>query len=741
MLEIRGHSATCSRAFSRSRTDRIGPRSSLASPNEITATHMEEARPTVARGTNGALVDAVLRPMLRRARTYRRAVAFFSSSVFLAAEKDFTDFFLRGGSMELVCAPVFSATDAQALASGLYERQSDQPVPLFTGSALDRASRWLTWAVRQRRLEVRIAVPRIHSTGLYHEKIGIVTDESGSLIATEGSANESGQAYLRNYERMVVHVARKNERGTAAAAIDEQFERLWLNETEGLRVMSVHEAFREGLIRIRSEDMPEEGPGTKEIRAGTYAEEILRAPARLSLRPYQKLAVDAWFKQGGRGIFSMATGTGKTITAMSVAEALFERAGPPMAIVIVAPYIQLVRQWIGIGRDFGLNPINCSGSRTEWQSAAKAAMFLVHSGARPLLSLVTTNATFALPPFQSLLEELRVRTLLIADEVHNLGARNLQNALPSRIRLRLGLSATPTRWMDEEGTTAINEYFGNVAFSLDLGQAINLDPPVLTPYVYHPVLITLDDDEREEYLEITRQLARYMCSPAMENLSDVALGLLLRRSRLMACARGKLPALEGLMSPFRETRFNLVYCGDGRTEVEEAVSEAARGVPETTVLRQVEAVARVLGLNLGMNVGIYTSDVADQQRVTMLEEFSQGHKQALVAIRCLDEGIDIPAVRRAFILASSTNPRQFIQRRGRILRRAPGKEESEIYDFVVVPPLDCLRSGTREYEVLRNLVSKEMARVVEFARLAVNGPQARAKLLPLLSHLHLLHLS
>lgn len=187
-------------------------------------------------------------------------------------------------------------------------------------------------------------------------------------------------------------------------------------------------------------------------------------------------------------------------------------------------------------------------------------------------------------------------------------------------------------------------------------------------------------------------------------------------------------------------RFNLIYCGDGRVEVDAANTRVSDEVPDQTILRQVDAVTRILGQDFGMNITKYTAETDQQQRRTILEDFERGDKQALVAIRCLDEGIDIPKVRRAFILASSTNPRQFIQRRGRVLRRAEGKDKAEIFDFIVIPPLDQLEPGTPEFRTLRNLVEREMNRVVEFARLAINGPQATGKLRSVLERLHLLHL-
>ena len=525
----------------------------------------------VHRGTGGILLESFFKRCLTQATSYRRAAGFFSSSVFQAAEPEFIDFFRRGGAMELVCSPFFNVPDVRPLWDGLYGDKGWRGLPVETALLVPRNRRgaWLlAWSIANRHLEVRVALVVHGQQAIYHEKIGLFKLDDGGLLAFEGSANESATAYVTNYERVVVH-GRNTGRAEFAEMVRQNYERLWANETPGLEVISLHEALRRQVIQERSDRMAERPEGEK--TTSTLPEvppETLRLPPRLEIRDYQQSALSGWFKAGGVGIFAMATGTGKTITALATLEALFRKVGPPLVVIIVAPYLNLVRQWIGVSRTFGLNPINCSGSRAGWMASADAALFLVNSGARPVLSFVTTNSTFAESAFQDLLGRIQVRTVLVADEVHNLGARALQRALPDRVRLRLGLSATPERWMDEEGTQAIRDYFGGIVIALSLEEALRIRPPVLTPYTYHPVLVPLDDEEREEYLRITRQLGRLMVDPTAENLSDMALALLLKRSRLVACARGKLTLFEQVIAPYRDTNFNLVYCGDGRVEVE-----------------------------------------------------------------------------------------------------------------------------------------------------------------------------
>ena len=688
-----------------------------------------------------------LREGVSAAGRYRRAVAFFDSGVFAVAPEQFDAFFDRGGTMELVCGPVWSAADLPAARRALYDRR-----PVHPGRPTGQA-RWserlMTWAIAAGRLEIRVATVlppdgRPSSSfrdGIYHEKIGLLDGPGGGFggpLAFEGSANETAAAYRRNFERLLIH-----PRGVATAAVGEQFERLWADETPGLSVIPLHDAFRAGLMTAR--DDPQTAGAAADVlpdaATAPVPPEILRRPARFELRDYQRAAVEGWFANRGVGIYAMATGTGKTFTALCTAEELYRRAGGPLAVMIVAPYLNLVAQWVKEGRRFGLDPLECSGSRHDWRPAADATVYQLNAGTRPLATFATTNATFAGDAFQDVLASLRVRTLLIADEVHNLGARNLRTALPGRVKLRLGLSATPSRWMDEVGTAAVNDYFGPAVADVSLGDALKIRPPVLTPYKYFPIPIELNDEEREQYLLLTKQLARFMADPRDENLSEQALSLLLKRARLLGSASGKLPALRAALAPHAKSRVNLIYCGDGLVEVEAGGLSpgATRGVAWGGLAKQVKAAAAVAA-DLGMTASTYTAEVSAADRAGVMAAFEEGAIQALVAIRCLDEGVDVPAVRRAFILASSTNPRQFVQRRGRVLRRAEGKELAEIYDFVVVPPAEAADPEAEEYRPMRGLMEREFRRVAEFADLASNRALARRKLSPVLQRLNLCHL-
>jgi len=688
------------------------------------------------RGAEGSLRDAFLARILTGATRYRRAVGFFSSDVFRAAPDGFKRLLSKRASFDLVCSPILRPPDIKAIAEGVYnpeQYRTKSHAQVINDGAPDWHRTFLSWAIARGVITIQVAVPEPDSKGaIYHEKFGIVYSPNRTVVF-EGSANETYSAYVRNFERVLLD---ETPDGFLLARYEREFDKLWSNSTPTLRVLPVHDAFREGLVRAGEGTASNTSSMVEVVTSIDYTREVLIPPVGLDLRPYQREAINAWFEADGCGVLALATGTGKTFTALSALCDLYERVGPPLVIIIVAPLLHLADQWIQEAHKFGLRPIRCAEGRSRWHRVAYNAIWNSNHGHTKIVSLVATNATFSSEAFKSLLDNLRVRTVIIGDEVHNLGAARIRSHLPERVRLRMGLSATPKRWMDEDGTEAIRNYFGNVVTEFTIRDAITCDPPVLSPYTYHPVLVELDPDEAEEYLAISRNLARSLVDPDRSDLSDEVLALLLRRARLLGSARNKIPRLREVIHPFKESYFNLVYCGDGSVELETAGMLKSEGV-ETE--RQITAVTRLLGHDLSMGVATYTATTSATDRQRLLAGFRTRRLQALVCIRCLDEGIDIPEVRRAFILASGTNPRQFIQRRGRLLRRSDGKEKAEIYDFIVLPPGEVSAKDAPGFPLMRKLLDRELSRVTEFTRDALNGPQAREMLLPTLRQYQLLH--
>ncbi|MEG3927798.1 MULTISPECIES: DNA phosphorothioation system restriction enzyme [unclassified Microcoleus] len=436
-------------------------------------------------------------------------------------------------------------------------------------------------------------------------------------------------------------------------------------------------------------------------------------PPSLQLREYQRVAVANWFANQGRGTLKMATGSGKTITALAIATELYNKINLQVLLVI-CPYCHLVNQWARESEKFGLKPILAFDSARSWQNKLAAGLYEVRSGERAFLTIITTNATLMGDSLRSQLRYFPEKTLIIGDEVHNLGAPRLGESLPRNIGLRLALSATPERHFDEQGTEAILDYFGPVLQpELTLADAIR--QKALVHYLYYPILVELTAAETRKYSRLTKKIGWALWGDEKVEENDALTTLLMQRARLIGAAANKLVALRELMIHRLDTAHTLFYCGDGAIE----------GGARRNNNRQLTETAKLLGSELGYRVNTYTAATPLAERERLRQQFESGELQGLVAIRCLDEGVDIPAIRNAVILASSTNPRQFIQRRGRILRPHPGKERATLFDMIVLPP----DLGRETLEVERNLLRKELKRFLEFADLADNAGEARVKLL------------
>lgn len=448
-------------------------------------------------------------------------------------------------------------------------------------------------------------------------------------------------------------------------------------------------------------------------RSGQLYNNFPVIPKYINLREYQQNAIKNWFRNDCQGLLEMATGTGKTITALSAIAKLWEVTGS-LAVIIVCPYTHLVDQWVKEIKEFNMSPIVAYHSRSLWEESLVNYTSAFNSGILKHFCLITTNATFTSNAMQNVLNYLKGDVVFVADEAHHLGAEKSRKLLNENYPFRLALSATPNRWFDDGGTSKLINYFGGkIVFEFGLNQAIG---EYLTEYYYYPHIIILDEDESEKYFEITKKIVRMYSINKQEqgdNSSSIE-KLLIERARVINHARNKLTKLKEIMETHKDDSHNLVYCGDGKVDGE----------------KQLDIVVKLLGEDLNMKVHTFTARENGQIREKLLNRFESGELQVLVAIKCLDEGIDVPATQRAFILASSTNPREFIQRRGRILRKHPNKSYSYIHDFIVLP-----RSlGEMKYiddsifNTERNMIKRELIRFSEFSDLALNGPLAHKKI-------------
>nr|WP_258040615.1 DNA phosphorothioation system restriction enzyme [Pseudanabaena sp. BC1403] len=679
------------------------------------------------------LVQDFYIPCLKNSMLYSRAVGFFSSTSMASVAKGLISLIQSGGRMRLIASPCLSVEDAEAIALGLKQREDVITQSLlreidqeFEEVIQDRLA-CLAWLLSHNLLEIKLAVRKdIRNRGIYHEKLGIFEDDAGNIVAFTGSANESASALLDNFECIDVFCSWDKGVRERTLSKAENFRRLWENETPMLEIFDFPEAAKRSLLRLRHDKFPIDEIAKKISVVSEQGKDYMPIgikpdhgvpilPTNLELRDYQELAIANWFKNNGRGTLKMATGSGKTITALAISTELYQKIGLQV-LLIVCPYRHLVIQWSRECQKFGLEPILAFEDVHNWQDRLSNQLYNVRSGNQKFLTIITTNATLIGQGLQSQLRYFPGKTLIVGDEAHNLGAKRLVESLPRNVGLRLALSATPERYFDEDGTEAIFAYFGAVIQpEFTLADAIKAG--ALVHYLYYPILVELTESETEKYADLTKKIGRAIAFDGDRDDNEMVAALLMQRARLLGSAANKLVALRELMQQRLDTSHTLIYCGDG--SVEGQVTE------EST--RQLDAVAQLMGSELGYRVNTYTAETSLEDRENLRLLFESGELQGLVAIRCLDEGVDIPAIQTAIMLASSSNPRQFIQRRGRILRAHPHKKRATLFDMIVLPP----DLGRETIDVERNLLKKELQRFVEFANLADNGGEARLKLLDL----------
>lgn len=695
-----------------------------------------------------SLIDNVVQdfylPLLHEANLYKRAVGFFSSSSLVEISKGIGDMAKNGGKIEIIASPYLSDDDINAIKTGYENRNkiieqallrqlSDDHTDYYSMERLNLLANLIADNV----MDIRIAYTDNHrELGMYHEKMGIIEDHDGNHVAFSGSMNESMTAMAINYETIDVFCDWKGEEADRVQLKENAFYSMWNNVEPSLQVLEFPKISEAMIDKYRRKEPDFDIDNEQFYRrmsgyVSAFSESRQKAedkpvgariPEDVTLYDYQKEAISVWVGENYRGIFDMATGTGKTYTGLGAISKLSEDLDDELAVIIVAPYQHLVEQWVEDIEKFNMNPIVAYGdpAHKDWRKKlSKAVLDQKIRRDKRFFCMVCTNATFTDKYLQEQIGKIKTPILLVVDEAHNFGARTYAKLLDDRFTYRLALSATLDRHRDEEGTALLYKFFGKKCIEYTLERAIDEDK--LTPYKYYPVLVYLSDIELESYEELSYEMSKCLIKgkDGKYKLNKHGEILALKRSRVVAGAIQKLDALREAILPYKDDHNILVYCGATRI-----VDESDDAPDDESDIRQIEAVTKILGNELGMSVARFTSEENIEQRALIKEHFQKGDDlQAIVAIKCLDEGVNIPGIRTAFILASTTNPKEYIQRRGRVLRKAPNKPFAEIYDFVTLPrPLDSVSGLTIEQANRdKTLVKNELARIKEFGRLAMNS--------------------
>lgn len=669
--------------------------------------------PPVLDTSSGDIIRDFFNPSLAVSVRYDRGVGFFSASWLRLAALGMADFAANSGRARWVTSPILGEADWEALQEGSAAR-TDETLKLAmevnlqslkTSLEKDTLSA-LAWMVADDILDFKLALPRNKlDQGEFHDKFGIFTDVDGNQVSFNGSYNDSIQG-TRNYESIKIFCSWHQVLSLLVDADAERFERLWSNRDPNVQVYDLPEAARAEIVKLRAYDRPYPEPNWNQLQllaneksnTLSYSPATPQIPITLEVRPYQTQAIDEWFAHDCRGLLEMATGTGKTKTALTASVRLFERE-KRLAVIMTVPYQHLVDQWDTECQEFGYRPILAYQSKASWFDKVNNMVMDFSSGYREHFSVITTHTTFISPDFQATVARLNGPALIIADEAHHLGAERSRQNYPQHISFRLALSATPDRWFDDEGTAALRSYFGETVFSFPLEQAIGVS---LTPYYYHPHLVQLTDEELETYQELSVRIAQ-LAGRDDERAQEALKLLLMRRAELLNKATNKIVELSKLIDASDQIEHTLFYCAPG----------------------QIDDIQRMLGWDHGLLVQRFTAEEDTRERKQRLADFASGEIQALVAMKCLDEGVDVPSTRTAYIMASSSNPREFIQRRGRVLRKSPGKEFSVIHDMIPVPPTAWTTSqDSATFNIERGIIRKELERFKEFASPALNKHKA-----------------
>lgn len=671
------------------------------------------------------IVKEFYTPVLQEAVLYQRSVGFFSSTALIELTKGIAGIVKNGGKIQFIVSPYLSQEDVNAIQKGYEKKKVIEQALLreFKESEnyfQEERLNLLAHLIEDGHLEIKVAfTPPNRSTGMYHEKVGILTDKFGDKIVFTGSLNETINAFYNNYESIVVFTSWEESK-LYAEEMQADFDSLWNNEDKDLEVIEFPDVLIEK-IKVNQKpkvnyDIDEE----EQIEEEAIKKGIPRIPKGFELREYQKEAIEKWKQRDYCGIFDMATGTGKTYTGLGAVTKLFEEK-KRLAIIIVCPYQHLVEQWVEDIELFNMLPtIGYSASKQkDWKKRLEDDVLDFSIGVIDCFCFVTTNATYSSKFVKEQMSYLGKDTLLLIDEAHNFGSPNLRNKLYPTIEYRLALSATLDRHGDEEGTDCLKHYFGEKCIEYDLQRAIKEGK--LTPYYYYPVVVYLDEEEIERYRDISYKASKECHKDKQGNVKITEKGkmLLLQRARIVAGAKSKLDELRNQMQQYKDDTHILVYCGATKVQTFEYDESEYDEEGE----RQIVAVSKILGNELGMKVTHFTSNESAEEREIIKNKFAMADPyQAIVAIKCLDEGVNIPSIKTAFILASTTNPKEYIQRRGRVLRLAKNKPYAVIYDFVtLVKPLDEVNPYSADYNCERALAKRELARIKEFGEISLNS--------------------
>lgn len=646
-------------------------------------------------------------PVLSEAKEYYRLSGFFSSTSLAVSAFGLENFIKKNGKMKLICSAILSDEDYDKIKE-VYGSPEELIEEKFLFDLENISNKFimdnlaaLGFMLANGNLEIKIAIPK-DGKSLFHPKLGILVDEDDNFISFSGSDNETANGWLYNIEEFKVFKEWIDGQDEYLMEDLNIFNKYWEDQTVKLDIIDIPDAIKKKLIQRAPKN-------SSDIEINNFFEEKNDVKKDsdehdVILRDYQKKAISNWFDNGCQGIFNMATGTGKTFTALACFYDLIKDVNELLTI-IVCPQKHLISQWESNLNKFNIfaETIEASGDNPNWRTQLLGLIGDMEAGLKERVVVFTTFNTFSDDDFIEKMNYYDGKSLLIVDEVHGVGSTEFRNGLLEKYTYRLGLSATPEIEDDFERNDLIYNYFKNIVYSYDLKKAI--DNGFLTHYNYYPIFVDLNDEEMDLYKEYSFKIANLIRKKKKTIKDENNLQkFLIKRRDVINNAESKLDYLKTFLIENNDIKDLIIYCtGDQRPKVQNILNEFDISNKKFT---GEESSKKINGKS---------------ERDQILELFANGYYRVLVAMKCLDEGVDVPSTQTALLLASTLNSRQHIQRRGRILRKSPGKDKANIYDLIIFP---CIKGGS---DSIKRIFENEQKRYDEYADLADNFSECSRK--------------
>lgn len=701
-------------------------------------------------------------------------LGYFSSATISVLAEGFATFIAKGGVMRLAINQIVSEEDKKAITNGVLGKVIDC-IDLSNFTELrktfdeyqEQFFRCLSYLIHENRIQIKIIKPKGHK-GIAHTKSGQFRDNE-SVTSFTGSANFTISGLFNNIEEIKIdrsdspdEMAQNrivSQRKSFDAIMDESngdIEYLSPSCLETAISSCYQDSSVDELLDVEKQlrRVRRQREADKAIMNGGMANEDVHVevkephfPYPSGPREYQQQAFENWRNNKQKGLFAMATGTGKTITSLNCLLEIYKRYHYYKAIILV-PTQTLVEQWIEECKKFDFDKIYTVYSKNpNWRNEIDMLHLkeeFNRSKEQTSFIVISTYSSFVRNGvFSSLNSFPKSKTLLIADEAHNMGSKRVLDRIDSiKYLRRIGLSATPSRQFDDWGNQKINEFFGCAdGFTFEYSMREAIDNGFLCRYYYYPHIVRLNTVEMLEYLKISSQLSKFYNydKDSFAQSNDILMALLLKRKRIIHKAQNKETIFESILRERHKEKGNLkytlVYVPEGNKP--DAVSDVfdtkdsldSDDEAKHLIDRYTQIVCNI---STKTTVREFTSDSKGRSKI--LDDFASGKLEVLTSMKCLDEGVDVPRSEMAIFCASTGNPRQFVQRRGRILRKHKDKHRAIIHDLIVAP---CVSTAEDSYWMERNLLKIELKRVRDFASLSENADYTYQELEDITSYYNL----